>query len=70
MKKVECRKCRFYKGENQVHSVFPLASGMSIIIDCIVPKKSGYSNSRLVNKNNDCPDFKKFEWWRKGRKSI
>jgi len=68
MKKIECRKCRFYKGRNMVTNYFPLAGygeGDEIIIDCVIPKKSGFANSRLKNEKNDCPDFKKFQWWRR-----
>lgn len=66
MKKVECRKCRFYKGRDVKEFYFPLVTKHDrIVIDCVIPKLSGFANSRLKNEKNDCPDFKKFQWWRR-----
>ena len=68
MKKIECRKCRFYKGRDVKELLFPLTGytqGCEIIIDCVIPKNSGFANSRLKNEKNDCPDFKRFQWWRR-----
>ena len=66
MKNIECRKCRFFKGRDVKDIYFPyVTKHHHIFIDCVIPKRSGFANSHLKNEKNDCPDFKKFQWWRR-----
>ena len=68
MKRKECYKCRFYQGIDRAGDFFQgvySVTGCEIIIDCVTPKNSGFANSALKNRNNDCPDFKKIKWWRR-----
>ena len=68
MRKIYCKDCKFYQGRDTKELNFPLAGytqGCEIIIDCVIPKISGFGNSKLVNVNNDCMNFKRKRWWKK-----
>lgn len=63
MKKVYCEDCRYYVVSNRGKELC-YHKNNQVISDSYVRQVVRYNNTPMeINKDNDCPWFKKIGWW-------